>query len=316
MEKERIRLIKWVFLIFSFLALIIFSICFYYSFALSRSRILSQNESKASESSLYHIIITGTYENQSFLTQMYDGASRVADSYNAVVELIVPKSQADTTSIQNLFNYASFLNADGLIAYIDSSDDNPVLLQRSGTPPIPLITTGQFSPSIQQISFIGTNNWELGKKIADEIQNLMPYGGNVHLISDSSTINSNNLISSLQLALQEKYGMLFSVGEKLSYSYKMPSEKKNIFVCLTEDDTIRTAQLLSELFDTKDYMLLGFGGNEVCQLYLQKGFITELFSLDPESIGEAAIKELFEYRTKGYTNSYVTADVKITRGQR
>ena len=90
----------------------------------------------------------------------------------------------------------------------------------------------------------------------------------------------------------------------------------NIFISLTEDDTIRSAQLLSEQFDMDRYKLIGFDGNEVCQLYLQKGWIKELVSLDPEKIGETAIRELFEYRTKGYANSYITADVKISTIQR
>ena len=90
----------------------------------------------------------------------------------------------------------------------------------------------------------------------------------------------------------------------------------NIFLSLTEDDTILAAQTLSEGFDDFRYKLIGIGGNEVCQLYLQKGWIAELVSLDPEQMGERAIKELFEYRTKGYANSYITADVKITKAQR
>ena len=39
------------------------------------------------------------------------------------------------------------------------------------------------------------------------------------------------------------------------------------------------------------------------------------FIIDPEKIGERAMRELFEYRNKGYANSYVTADVKISRTQ-
>ena len=33
----------------------------------------------------------------------------------------------------------------------------------------------------------------------------------------------------------------------------------------------------------------------------------------PEKIGETAIRELFEYRTKGSANSYITVDVKIAK---
>ena len=315
MEKKTIRLIKWVLLIFSFAVLLVFSIVFYAAFLSSRSRIQNQNEYNTSDNNLYHVIITGTYENQSFLSEVYKGAAALGDTYKTPVDLHVPQSQADTQSLQNLLDYCSFLNADGIVIYMDSSEAAPELLQRSDSQKIPIITTGQFSPTMQQISFIGTNNWELGKKIADETQELLPAGGYVYIISESSDINTNNLISSIQSSLQDNQKIITKVMDKLSMDFTIEG-KNNIFISLTEDDTILCAQLLSEQFDAERYKLIGFGGNEVCQLYLQKGWITELVSLDPEKIGESAIKELFEYRRKGYANSYITADVKISRAQR
>lgn len=314
MEKKTIRLIKWVMLISSFIAFLIFSIVFYSSLFISRTKNQNQNEYNPADTCLYHVIVTGTYENQTFLSELYQGASKLADSYNALVDLHVPDSEADTTSIQKLFDYCSFMNADGIIAYIDSPDDTPVLSQRADDPLIPLITTGQFSPNMQQISFIGINNWELGKKIADEVQSLLADGGNVFVICSSLTTNSSNLISGIQSALQDNQTVLFTVMESIPETLDIYGEN-NIFICLTEDDTIMMAQELPERFSPRNFKLLGFGGNEVCQLYLQKGYITELFSLDPEKIGERAMRELFEYRNKGYANSYVTADVKISRTQ-
>lgn len=314
MEKKTIRLIKWVMLISSFIAFLIFSIVFYSSLFISRTKNQNQNEYNPADTCLYHVIVTGTYENQTFLSELYQGASKLADSYNALVDLHVPDSEADTTSIQKLFDYCSFMNADGIIAYIDSPDDTPVLSQRADDPLIPLITTGQFSPNMQQISFIGINNWELGKKIADEVQSLLADGGNVFVICSSLSTNSSNLISGIQSALQDNQTVLFTVMESIPETLDIYGEN-NIFICLTEDDTIMMAQELPERFSPRNFKLLGFGGNEVCQLYLQKGYITELFSLDPEKIGERAMRELFEYRNKGYANSYVTADVKISRTQ-
>ena len=315
MEKKTIRLIKWVLMIFSFAALLIFTIVFYTVFLSSRARIQNQNEYDPSDTALYHIIVTGTYENLSFLTDVYKGASKLAESYKTVVDLHVPKSQADTESLQSLLDYCSFLNADGIIIYMDSSEENPTLLRRVDSPLIPVITTGQFSPTMQQISFIGINNWELGKKISDETISLLPNGGNVYIISDSTDQNSNNLIGSLQSALQDNPHIITKVIEAVTPSLSLDG-MNNIFISLTEDDTILSAQLLSEQFDMDRYKLIGFGGNEVCQLYLQKGWIKELVSLDPEKIGETAVRELFEYRSKGYANSYITSDVKISRVQR
>ena len=315
MEKKTARLVKWVLSIFSFTALLIFSIIFYAVFLSSRARIQNQNQYNASDNLLYHVIITGSYENQSFLSEVYKGASKLAPAYKTTVDLHVPKSQADTESLQELLNYCSFLNADGIILYLDSSEDTPVLLKRSDYPQIPIITTGQFSPNMKQISFIGTNNWELGKKIADETQNFLPEGGDVYIISDSNDLNSNTLISSIQSALGDNQTINTRVIENIIQAPDI-GQRNNIFITLTEDDTIANAQMLAENFNPDSYKLIGFGGNEVCQLYLQKGWIAELVSLDPEKIGETAIMELFEYRRKGYANSYVTADVKISRAQK
>ena len=315
MEKKTARLVKWVLSIFSFTALLIFSIIFYAVFLSSRARIQNQNQYNASDNLLYHVIITGSYENQSFLSEVYKGASKLAPAYKTTVDLHVPKSQADTESLQELLNYCSFLNADGIILYLDSSEDTPLLLERSDYPKIPIITTGQFSPNMQQISFIGTNNWELGKKIADETQSFLPEGGDVYIISDSNDLNSNTLISSIQSALGDNQTINTRVIENIIQAPDI-GQRNNIFITLTEDDTIANAQMLAEDFNLDSYKLIGFGGNEVCQLYLQKGWIAELVSLDPEKIGETAIMELFEYRRKGYANSYVTADVKIIRAQK
>lgn len=314
MEKKKQRLIKWVLLSFTLIGLLFFLILFYITFMQSRAKLKTQNEYNPADTCLYHVIITGTYENKAFLTELYKGAASLEKSYNAVVDLHVPDSQADTTSLQNLIDYCSFLNADGIIAYIDSPDDTPVILQRNENPAIPLITTGQFSANLQQISYVGVNYWEMGKRVADEVTGLLPQGGNVYIISDSISTNTTNLISSVQRTLQEKPQIVSSVIESIPPSFTLKSNS-NIFISLSEDDTIMSAQLLSEMFPAYSYKLLGFGANEVCQLYLQKGFITELFSLDPERIGKAAMQELFEYRNKGYANSYVTASVKITRAK-
>ncbi len=314
MEKKKQRLIKWVLLSFTLIGLLFFLILFYITFMQSRAKLKTQNEYDPADTCLYHVIITGTYENQNFLTELYKGAASLEKSYNAVVDLHVPTSEAGTSSLQNLIDYCSFLNADGIIAYIDSPDDTPVILQRKDNPAIPLITTGQFSANLQQISYVGVNYWEMGKRVADEVISLLPQGGNVYIISDSISTNTTNIISSIQRTLQEKPQILSSVIESIPSSFTLKSNS-NIFISLSEDDTIMSAQLLSEMFPAYSYKLLGFGANEVCQLYLQKGLITELFSLDPERIGKAAMQELFEYRNKGYANSYVTAGVKITRAK-
>ena len=115
MEKKTARLIKYILLIVSFTALLVFSIIFYAAFLSPHTRPQNQNEYNPSDNCLYHVIITGTYENKSFLSEVYKGATKLAGAYKTAVDLYVPDSQADTQSLQNLLDYCSFLNADGII---------------------------------------------------------------------------------------------------------------------------------------------------------------------------------------------------------
>lgn len=325
MEKKLARKVKWILLIISIFIFFVFFVLFIISILQSTKKATASDNKKQDDTYLYHIIITGTYENRDFLEKVFMGADSVAKDYNAVIELHVPQSEADTNSLQRLLDYCSFLNVDGIIAYIDSTDKPPVLLKRTDVPEIPLVTIGQFSSELSQVSYIGSNYWEMGKKIADEARQVMKDNNtkDIIIISGPVNVNSSNLINSLQLSLQSDPQVNIRVVESFStdsiFKYKNSKNGKSspyILISLTEEETISTAQISSEFGMDDQIKIIGFGGSEVCQLYLQKGWITELISLDPEKIGSAALMELFEYRNKGYANSYVTADVKITKSQK
>ena len=325
MKKRLARTIKWILLIFSIIIFFVFFVIFIFSILQSTKNASSSGTKKQDDTYLYHIMITGTYENKDFLEKVFKGADSIAKDYNAVVELHVPQSEADTNSIQRLLDYCSFLNVDGVIAYIDSTDKLPVMLKRTDVPAIPLVTIGQFSTELPQVSYIGSNYWEMGKKIADEARQIMHDNQtkNIIIISGQVNANSSNLINSLQLSLQHDPAVNIKVIESFStesiFKYKISKNTDSaqyILISLSEEETIATAQISSEFGMDKQIKIIGFGSSEVCQLYLQKGWITELISLDPEKIGSAALTELFEYRNKGYANSYVTADVKITKSQK
>lgn len=260
----------------------------------------------------YHIVITGCYENQLFLSQVYKGAEALSDQYKAVVELYVPSSQAEDVSLQKLLDYASFVNADGVIAYIDSPDTIVTPPRTDEGINIPLVTTGQYSSSIPQISFIGISYSELGRKIASETIKVLGPSGNVHFVGNDVTFFIN--YSSLTNSIQNNLKPYSDINISFDPEFDLENENTDLIVCLSEKDTIRIAQFVSELQTENKPKIIGIGGNETCNLYLEKGIIRELFAVNPERIGEDAIAELFEYRTKGYANSYISADVQITRG--
>lgn len=266
----------------------------------------------------YHIMVIGQSANEHFLKELYSGANKFNDTYNAVIELYIPTTEAENSSMQPLFDYAAYANVDGIIAYIDSTEETIKTLHRTDLSEIPVVTTGQYSPKINQITFIGNSSWELGKIIADETSKLINQTKSVFIINGeyNNNINYSNIITSFQISFSEKYDNSAQVLENSDILQEKitDSDTSNIVICLTEEDTIKAAQFVSENKDKK-IEIIGFGNNETCKLYLDKQIISELIYLDPVKIGETAIKELFEYRNTGYANSYIAADVKILRSK-
>jgi ribose transport system substrate-binding protein len=285
----------------------------------------NQNDDGTAENRKYHVLVVGKAENESFLQQMYTGAQQVSKKYDAVVELHVPESRAENASLQTLLEYASFTNPDGIIAYIGESEsklESPVNINGNL---IPLITVVQYHPDIPQISFIGTNYSELGRKIAVESNNYLHGKGSLLIINTSSSNNPNysTLMNSLSNSLEEYKGIRTTISD-LGFSQAASSLEGNVkneiasdaidlVVCLTTEDTIRAAQSLSDMNRGGKTGIIGFGEGDMVDMYLNRGIITELLSIDPQKIGETAMSELFEYLRYGYANSYITADVRVKK---
>lgn len=312
-SKNQKKLFITFVIIFALLTFATISISIYH-FITTSKQLLSRSRTADHDTRNYHIIVTGRYENQLFMQRVFEGANRYSDYYNSVVELYVPGSQAEDVPVQELLDYVSYVNADGVILFNESSDSQLIIPRRTDDTIIPLVTTGQYNANLPQISYIGTSYWELGKKISDEVAFYLHGNGNAVIISNdiSSTSNYSNLLNSLQDGLKLHKSIHYSILE--NNLDERTIENTNIFICLSEEDTIKVAQTLQELIPQNKIGLLGFGTNETCQLYLDKGIVSELIEVDPEKIGETAIKELFEYRNKGYANSYIAADVQILGG--
>lgn len=272
----------------------------------------------------YHVVIVGRSENLSFLNQVYQGASEASKIYDALVDLYVPSSKAEDLNLKDLVDYASFINADGIIAYVDA--DSPVFDQPTTIydEEIPIVTLGTFNPAIPQISFLGNNYSELGRELA--IQTISELGESGHIIitglDKNNSSNYSTLMNSLQLYLRQNSSIEYEVINseilaneiELSRILTNPENPVNVVVCLTEDETIAIAQALTLRSGINNIKLIGFGENETISFYLRKGIITKLIAVDPIKTGSQAMKELFEYRNNGYTNSYVNAPLIIKTG--
>jgi len=92
-------------------------------------------------------------------------------------------------------------------------------------------------------------------------------------------------------------------------------EAIDLIICPSAEDTIKVSQIITELHKDGRVGIIGFGSGEILETYLAKGTITELLSIDSESMGRSAINELFSYIDTGYANSYVMSGVQTRRSE-
>ncbi|MCQ2572639.1 MAG: hypothetical protein MJ182_01960 [Treponema sp.] len=271
-----------------------------------------------------HILVIGKTENNNFLNNVYKGANSVSDRYDAVVELHVPASKAEESSLSSLFEYASFVNADGIIAYINENSEKLLPPVKSDGSPIPVVTVGTFDQEIEQISFIGNNYSESGRLLARTAIEEWQNGMNFFVINSAGkNPNYSNLMNTLSVTLRNARltpvifeSSLSENQESLSKELLYENAPPAVIICLTEDDSIRTSQIASDPNYNSKNKIISFGENETISTYLNKGIIHTVISVDQENTGARAMKEIFDYKKNKFANSYVYAGLQIKKGEK
>ncbi|MBQ9538646.1 MAG: substrate-binding domain-containing protein [Treponema sp.] len=271
----------------------------------------------------HHVLILGESADEDALREIYRGAEAESRSYDCVVELNVPSSLAEDQSLQSMLDFASFVDADGVIAYIGEGVSSVRIPRTTGGREIPLITVSRYDETIPQISHIGTNYSELGKKIAEESVKFLNGSGRIIIINTvkSNSANYSNLMASvtgyldyyndIDVLITDLDSSTAITDTSSILARRIRYSEADLLVCLSSEDSIRAAQLVNDLGKSGYVGIIGFGEGSVLDRYLEIGVITELISIDSQKIGSVALRELFEYIHYGHANSYIAADVKV-----
>lgn len=273
----------------------------------------------------YSVLVTGIPERESFLKQVYEGASLVGDSYDCAVQYYIPEIRTKDDSLQSLFDYASFINADCVVTYLDAGQEHLELPRNSSGEMIPLVTVGVYSFEIPQLSHIGINYAELGIKMAQETIDFLHGKGTVYIlsISDFNNFYNSTLVNNLYNTLKRESGIYilnsatvenygFSLGDNIRQKIAS-SEKIDVIVALSEQSTVLAAQTVFDLNLSSTTKIIGFGEDPESLVYYQNGIVSELFCTDAVDVGKKSIQLFFEYQSNGSANSYVAAPIKILK---
>ena len=279
-----------------------------------------QNGRSTSRDYAYHFAVIGEYADISVLHQICHGATSVSDTYNAVIDNLLPETGAGTTTMQELIDYACAMNVDGIIAYSTNETINIVSPVTVDGNTIPVIIIGNDTPETQAVSYIGINGYDAGKQMVDALTSFVQ-GGKILAVRDGTT--SGTLYSRIISSIQESLSGSFSVEDIDVRRRETMSSEDTIrdalrfeidataVLCFSENDTVRVAENIVNLNLPRKIIVIGFGDTPQIRKYLDKGILSASLSQQAELMGASAVQTLSEYIKTGNANSYITITARI-----
>ena len=314
-------ILKIIFSLMTLCVVILFG--FYFVFLSRGIKVLPQGAGSSGTERKYNILVASGLKGETFSRQVLRGAQATAQKYNCAIEFFVPENQAEDYSVQALFDYASYIDADGVIAYIPAAEKNLTLPVKRDGSPIPLVTVGAYIPELPQVSYIGLDFSELGRTIAEEILYFTGGQGNAYILySDFLNNNYDLLLKSLMAGVknqpklhistvnitQEKNSQTGFISQKL-----LDSDGKALFVTLSEENSVSLAQSIPDFYQSKKISIIGFSNGADSRAYFEKGIITELILVNSLEIGRRAVEEIFQYKKDGKSSSYIIAGIDVLK---
>lgn len=289
-------------------------------------KIERKGESAKGVSRDYSILITGLSDSSAFLRQVYEGALSVTNFYDSATYYYVPDVALRNESFHYLFEYAGFIDADCVITYFDSVEENLKPPINVSGKVIPIISIGVNNSLSSSISHIGIDYNELGKKMAEEVKSFFnAKEGNLYILNPPELkgkygsdffVNLYDGLKPLSNISIYQYDKMEKIGLPIEDEVRQHLAslgKVDLILSISEQGTLIAAQSVIDLDIGSETKIIGFGEGQEAISYLKKGFVYELLCSDAVDIGKKAMQNFFEYINTGEAERYTTSDIKIIK---
>jgi ribose transport system substrate-binding protein len=294
--------------------------------AFFRSTYLARNlyvqSGERTETLNYHFALYLPDNRNTFFTGIIEGAKRAADELNAVI------SVHSIEPARNELEMAAFTGVDGAIVcpYLDDALARRQL-ERLGTRQIPVVLINHNVPNDQPWPFIGTNNFDVGRRIgglADRVNSspvrlMVVYSDKVPGMYGERELIEMGIATALGERLDgqimtARTGLSPLDAEELLYRLFRVDQDINTIMFTDSNDTIAAAQTLIDMNLVGRIQVIGFGDDPVIQEHIRKGVITCSIVINPDKIGYEAVRSLVSIRTTGYTSNTIDTGITIIDG--
>ena len=256
--------------------------------------------------------------NYSFFKLIKEGAINASEAMDCAITF--HEIDEDPISLE----MAHLTGIDGICIYPYLKYDNlSANLKKISAEGIPIIQIENEILSDENSFFIGSNNFESGKAIANLALKAKEDDLNIALIySDKSPglMSDGNLVElGLNSILHDKINHLQTEvtsmnpldAEQLTYQLMHQEQKLDVIVLTDPNDTLVLVKTIIDMNLVGSVKIIGFGDDESIKEYIDKEIILGSIIRNPYDIGYSAVMALQELKTNGYTSAFVDTGISV-----
>jgi ribose transport system substrate-binding protein len=248
-----------------------------------------------------------------------EGAEQAAGELNAAI------SVHSIDPVKNELEMALYTGVDGVIVcpYLEDALARRQL-DRLGQRRIPAVIINHNIPNDQPWPFIGTNNFDVGRRIGALSGNISDAPIRLAMVYSDKAPGIYGERELVEMGISAALGGRLAApitgfrtnlnpldAEELLYRLFRSNPDINTIVFTDSNDTIAAAQTLVDMNLVGRVQVIGFGADPGIEDNIRKGVISSSIVINPERIGYEAVRSLTALRRTGYTAASIDTGIEV-----
>lgn len=292
----------------------------YYKHQISR---LGITEATSYQEYKYHFAIVTENGDAEYWNEIYRGALEEGKEQNAYVEKL-GSNLSISYSLADLMRIAIASKVHGIILEPGGDENIEDLINEANAKGIPVVTvlkdvlpTGTRQTTVNRISFVGVNNYNLEQEYAKQVAEVIREGRKniTVLMNDNSSDMGQTMIYSSIHKMMESHNVnvesasvnsksAFSSVEDIRNIVMNKTNPPDVLVCLNEVDTLGAYQVVRDYNKVGDIDIIGYYDSEIILRAIEMNIVHSTMTFDAHEMGVNCVEALSEYITTQNVSDY------------
>jgi ribose transport system substrate-binding protein len=267
----------------------------------------------------YHFALYLPDNRNSFFTGIIRGAEQAAAELNSAVSI------HSIDPAKNELEMASYTGIDGAVVcpYLDDAVARRQM-DKLGARQIPVVIINHNVPNDQPWPFIGSNNFEVGRRVGLSVGAINEGPIRLALVYSDKAPGMYGERELMEMGISAALGQRLAApilglrtnlnpldAEELLYRLFRTRQDINTIIFTDPNDTLAAAQTLIDMNLVGRVQIIGFGDDPGILENIRKGLIACSVLTNPERIGYESVRSLWSLRNTGYTPTSIDTGIGI-----